>query len=79
MKRDYTLVLKGTMACRGRAFRAARSPMLDAWRARRCGPKGIDFGHGTGHGVGYFLATCTKARRASARPCPTPRWRWSPA
>jgi Xaa-Pro aminopeptidase len=40
MKRDYTLVLKGTMACRAHASRAARCRRC--WtpsRARRCGPK----------------------------------------
>ena len=55
-KEDYTLVLKGhidlamavfprgTAGCQVDAL--ARSPL---WRARR------NFGHGTGHGVGFFL------------------------
>ena len=55
-KEDYTLVLKGhidlamavfprgTAGCQIDAL--ARSPL---WRARR------SFGHGTGHGVGFFL------------------------
>ena len=55
-KEDYTLVLKGhinlamavfprgTAGCQLDAL--ARSPL---WRARR------NFGHGTGHGVGFFL------------------------
>jgi Xaa-Pro aminopeptidase len=42
MKRDYTLVLKGTMVCRARAFRAARSaPCSTRSRARRCGPRAL--------------------------------------
>ena len=56
MKRDYTLVLKGMMACRARASRAARRRRCSTRsRARRCGQHGLDYGHGTGHGVGYFL------------------------
>jgi Xaa-Pro aminopeptidase len=40
MKRDYTLVLKGTMNLSRTRFPARHAvPMLDAWRARRCGPR----------------------------------------
>jgi Xaa-Pro aminopeptidase len=57
MKRDYTLVLKGTMALsRARFPRGTASPMLDALARAPLWAEGIDFGHGTGHGVGYFLA-----------------------
>jgi Xaa-Pro aminopeptidase len=57
MKRDYTLVLKGTMALsRARFPRGTLSPMLDAIARAPLWEQGIDFGHGTGHGVGYFLA-----------------------
>ncbi|WP_157267651.1 aminopeptidase P family protein [Azohydromonas aeria] len=56
MKRDYTLVLKGTMALsRARFPRGTLSPMLDAIARAPLWSEGIDFGHGTGHGVGYFL------------------------
>jgi Xaa-Pro aminopeptidase len=56
MKRDYTLVLKGTMALsRARFPRATLSPMLDAIARAPLWAEGIEFGHGTGHGVGYFL------------------------
>lgn len=56
MKRDYTLVLKGTMALsRARFPRGTLSPMLDALARAPLWAEGIDFGHGTGHGVGYFL------------------------
>lgn len=55
-KRDYTLVLKGTMALsRTRFPRGTLSPMLDAIARAPLWAEGIDFGHGTGHGVGYFL------------------------
>lgn len=56
MKRDYTLVLKGTMQLsRTRFPRGTLSPMLDALARAPLWEQGIDFGHGTGHGVGYFL------------------------
>ena len=56
MKRDYTLVLKGTMnLSRARFPRGTLSPMLDALARAPLWAEGIEFGHGTGHGVGYFL------------------------
>jgi len=56
MKRDYTLVLKGTLALsRARFPRGTLSPMLDALARAPLWAEGLDFGHGTGHGVGYFL------------------------
>ena len=56
MKRDYTLVLKGTMnLSRARFPRGTLGPMLDALARVPLWAEGIDFGHGTGHGVGYFL------------------------
>ncbi len=57
MKRDYTLVLKGTMnLSRARFPRGTASPMLDSLARAPLWQHGIEFGHGTGHGVGYFLA-----------------------
>ena len=56
MKRDYTLVLKGTLQLsRTRFPRGTLAPMLDALARAPLWAEGIDFGHGTGHGVGYFL------------------------
>jgi len=56
MKRDYTLVLKGTMnLSRARFPRGTLSPMLDSLARSPLWAEGIEFGHGTGHGVGYFL------------------------
>jgi len=55
-RRDYTLVLKGTIALsRTRFPRGTLSPMLDAIARVPLWEHGIDYGHGTGHGVGYFL------------------------
>ena len=56
MQRDFTLVLKGTMALsRTRFARGTPAPMLDAIARAPLWDQGLDFGHGTGHGVGYFL------------------------
>lgn len=56
-KRDYTLVLKGTLALsRTRFPLGTLSPMLDAIARQPLWEHGLDYGHGTGHGVGYFLA-----------------------
>jgi Xaa-Pro aminopeptidase len=55
-RRDYTLVLKGMInLSRTRFPRGTRSPALDALARAPMWAAGLDFGHGTGHGVGYFL------------------------
>ncbi|MCE4539201.1 aminopeptidase P family protein [Pelomonas sp. P7] len=55
-RRDYTLVLKGTLALsRTRFPRGTPSPMLDSIARAPLWAHGLDYGHGTGHGVGYFL------------------------
>jgi len=55
-KRDFTLVLKGMMALSMAHFpRGTRGPMLDAIARAPIWAAGVDYGHGTGHGVGYFM------------------------
>ncbi|HEU4374795.1 MAG TPA: aminopeptidase P family protein [Telluria sp.] len=55
-KRDFTLVLKGVIALSSAQFpRGTKSPMLDALARAPIWAAGIDYGHGTGHGVGFFL------------------------
>ena len=55
-KRDVTIVLRGTIALsRTRFPRGTLSPMLDAIARAPLWEHGLDYGHGTGHGVGYFL------------------------
>jgi Xaa-Pro aminopeptidase len=55
-RRDVTLVLRGTIALsRTRFPRGTPGPMLDAIARAPLWEHGLDFGHGTGHGVGYFL------------------------
>jgi Xaa-Pro aminopeptidase len=49
-------VLKGTLALsRTRFPRGTLSPMLDAIARAPLWAHGLEYGHGTGHGVGYFL------------------------
>ncbi|HEV7576147.1 MAG TPA: aminopeptidase P family protein [Caldimonas sp.] len=55
-RRDVTTVLRGTMALsRARFPRGTPAPMLDAIARVPLWENGLDYGHGTGHGVGYFL------------------------
>ncbi len=55
-KRDYTLVLKGTIGLsRARFPLGTLSPMLDALARAPLWEQCMEYGHGTGHGVGYFL------------------------
>ena len=56
-KRDFTLVLKGAIALLSAQFPVAtRAPLLDAIARAPLWAHGLDYGHGTGHGVGYFLS-----------------------
>ena len=55
-KRDYTLVLKSHIALACARFKeGTRGIQLDAITRQPLWREGIDFNHGTGHGVGYFL------------------------
>lgn len=64
--RDFTLVLKAHIALANAVFpEGIHAPMIDAicrqplWQAQR------DYGHGTGHGVGYFLNVHEPPQRIS--------------
>jgi Xaa-Pro aminopeptidase len=55
-KRDCTRVLKGVIALsRARFPQGILSPLLDAIARAPIWAEQVDYGHGTGHGVGYFL------------------------
>lgn len=55
-RRDFTLVLKGMIQLSQAQFpRGTRAPLLDALARAPIWAGGADYGHGTGHGVGYFL------------------------
>lgn len=56
-KRDYTLVLKGHIALATQQFpEGTRGVHLDTIARMSMWQEGLDYGHGTGHGVGYFLS-----------------------
>lgn len=55
-KQDCTRVLKGMIALSRATFpRGVLSPLLDAIARARIWADQVDYGHGTGHGVGYFM------------------------
>ena len=56
MKRDYTLVLKAHISLAETIFpENIKGPMIDAICRKSLWQAQCDYGHGTGHGVGYFL------------------------
>jgi Xaa-Pro aminopeptidase len=55
-RQDFTRVLKGMIALSLARFpRGTRSPMLDSLARAPIWAGGVEYGHGTGHGVGFFL------------------------
>ncbi|RZT05694.1 Xaa-Pro aminopeptidase [Duganella sp. CF402] len=78
-RRDFTLVLKGMIALSAARFpRGARSPMLDAIARAPLWAEGMDFGHGTGHGVGYFLNVHEGPQSISPSTMPEPQTAMEP-
>lgn len=72
-KEDYTLVLKGMIALSMAVFpKGTTGHQLDAlarmplWRAQR------NFGHGTGHGIGYYLCVHEGPQSIRYQPNPQP-------
>lgn len=56
MREKYTLVLKGHIALANAIFpEGATGAQLDALARAPLWQAGLDYAHGTGHGVGYFL------------------------
>jgi Xaa-Pro aminopeptidase len=78
-RRDFTLVLKGVIALSSARFpRGVKSPMLDAIARAPLWAEGIDFGHGTGHGVGYFLNVHEGPQSISPSTMPEPHTAMEP-
>jgi Xaa-Pro aminopeptidase len=78
-RRDFTLVLKGMMALSAAQFpRGTKSPMLDAIARAPIWAAGIDYGHGTGHGVGFFLNVHEGPQSISASTMPEPHTAMEP-
>lgn len=55
-KRDFTLVLQGMVRLSMAKFpKGTRGSQLDTYARMALWSQGLNYGHGTGHGVGYFL------------------------
>ena len=69
MRRDYTLVLKAHIAVSRLTFPVqTRGYQLDAIARKELWMEGIDFGHGTGHGVGFRLGVHEGPQVLSPKP-----------
>lgn len=72
-KRDYTLVLKGHIALSRAVFpEGTRGYQLDILARQALWNRMMDFGHGTGHGVGAFLNVHEGPHSISPRPIDRP-------
>ncbi len=68
-RRDYTLVLKGHIALSRAVFPAGtRGYQLDILARQPLWNCGLNYGHGTGHGVGYILNVHEGPQRISPHP-----------
>ena len=67
--RDYTLVMKGHIAVANALFPAdTRGFQIDTLARQYLWQQGMNFGHGTGHGVGFFLCVHEGPARISSHP-----------
>ena len=68
MRRDYTLVLKGHIALAMAKFPAGTTgAQLDSFARGPLWNAGLDYAHGTGHGVGCYLSVHEEASHISPR------------
>jgi len=66
MRHHYTLVLKGHIAVATARFpKGTRGQDLDPFARRALWQEGLDFDHGTGHGVGSYLSVHEGPQRLS--------------
>ena len=66
MRRQYTLVLKGHIAVATARFpKGTRGQDIDPFARRPLWQAGLDFDHGTGHGVGSYLSVHEPPQRIS--------------
>lgn len=67
-KEDYTLVLKGHLALAGQIFpKGTTGHQIDALAHQFLWQKGMDYFHGTGHGVGFRLSVHEGPQRISSK------------
>jgi Xaa-Pro aminopeptidase len=73
MKDRFTRVLKGHIAIATAVFpKGTRGSQLDSFARRSLWEAGLDYAHGTGHGVGSFLAVHEGPQRISPVGSPQP-------
>lgn len=73
-KGDCTRVLKGLIALSRARFPAGiLSPLLDSIARAPIWSEGVNYGHGTGHGVGYFLNVHEGPQVIAYQAAPTPQ------
>lgn len=73
MKDDYTAVLRAMIALSRLRFpRGVASPMIDAVARAPLWERLAEYGHGTGHGVGYYLNVHEGPQVISYRAAPAP-------
>lgn len=66
---DYTLVLKGHISVATTVFpKGTKGFQIDTLSRQYLWKQGLDFGHGTGHGVGFFLCVHEGPARISPHP-----------
>ena len=67
--KDYTLVLKGHIAVASTLFpKGTKGFQIDTLSRQYLWNSGMDFGHGTGHGVGFFLCVHEGPAKISPHP-----------
>ncbi len=72
-KRNYTLVLKGHIAIATAKFpEGTTGSQLDALARQFLWQHGLDYKHGTGHGVGHFLSVHEGPQNISKNPSSVP-------
>lgn len=71
--RDYTLVLKGHISVATALFpKGTKGFQIDTLARQFLWKEGMNFGHGTGHGVGFFLCVHEGPARISPHPVDVP-------
>ena len=79
MKDDYTAVLRAMIALSRLRFpRGIASPMIDAVARAPLWERLAEYGHGTGHGVGYYLNVHEGPQVISYRAAPAPHTAMQP-
>lgn len=79
MKDDYTAVLRSMIALSRLRFpRGIASPMIDAVARAPLWERLAEYGHGTGHGVGYYLNVHEGPQVISYRAAPAPHTAMQP-